>query len=118
MRALRVVGTDTNNYVSATCDSDGYGITGKNGNTPPLSRMGSMQLFNKAEPDGYSEFGRIWLNTANLAERMRFVQHLLMSSGSSLKTSDYSTPGSANTSDPVKLLKHNVAPRKVSCQAW
>ena len=108
VRALRVVGTDTNNYVSATCDSDGYGITGKNGNTPPLTRMGSMQLFNKAEPDGYSEFGRIWLNTANLAERMRFSQHLLMASSGSLKTSDYSSPGAANTSDPVKLLRLKV----------
>ena len=67
--------------------------------------MGNMQLFNKAEPNGYSEFGYIWLNTANLAERMRFAQHLLMASSSSLKTSDYSSPGSANTSDPVKLLK-------------
>ncbi len=105
VRALRVVGTDTNNYVSSTCDSDGYGITGKSGNTPPLTRMGSMLLFNKPEPDGYSEFGRIWLNTANLAERMRFAQHLLMASSGSLKTSDYSSPGSANTSDPVKLLK-------------
>lgn len=105
VRALRTVNTDTNNYISSTCDSDGYGISGTNGNTYPLSRMGNMALFNKTEPDGYSEFGRIWLNTANLCERMRFVQHLLMPTTSSLKTTDYGNAGKANTSDPVALLK-------------
>ncbi|HWN97536.1 MAG TPA: DUF1800 family protein, partial [Methylomirabilota bacterium] len=105
VRALRTVSTDTNGWISSTCDSDGYGISGTNGNTYPLNRMGNMGLFNKAEPDGYSEFGRIWLNTANLCERMRFVQHLLMPAGSSLKTSDYGAPGRLNTSDPVALLR-------------
>ena len=105
VRALRTVSTDTNSWVSATCDSDGYGITGTNSNTSPLSRMGGMGLFNKPEPDGWSEFGRIWMNTANLCERMRFAQHLLMAGSSSLKSSDYSTGGTRNTSDPVKLLQ-------------
>ena len=105
VRALRVVNTDTNGYVTATCDSDGYGISGLNGNTYPLNRMGGMGLFNKPEPDGWSEFGRIWLSTANLCERMRFVQHLLMPTTSSLKTTDYGTPGRQNTSDPVALLR-------------
>jgi hypothetical protein len=113
VRALRVSNTDTNGYLTATADSDGYGITGKSGNAPPLSRMGGMDLFNKAEPDGYSEFGRIWLNTANLAERMRFVQQLLMPASSALKTSDYGSPGSANTADPVKLLQ-----LRLSDSAW
>jgi Protein of unknown function (DUF1800) len=67
--------------------------------------MGNMGLFNKAEPDGFSEFGRIWLNTANLCERMRFAQHLLMPTTSSTKDDDYGTAGFRNTSDPVKLLK-------------
>jgi hypothetical protein len=70
-----------------------------------LSRMGGMQLFNKIEPDGYSEFGRVWLSTANLAERLRFVQQLLMPSSSSLKTSDYGAPGTANTADPARLIQ-------------
>src|SRR5262249_51761962 len=52
VRALRVVNTDSNGWVSATADSDGYGISGTNGNTSPLSRMGGMGLFNKPEPDG------------------------------------------------------------------
>ena len=109
MRALRVSSTDTNNWVSTTADTDGYGISGS-GNTSPLSRMGNMGLFNKPEPDGFSEFGRIWLNTANLCERMRFAQHALMPLSGSLKTSDYGTPGSKNTTDPVKLLKLKLAP--------
>lgn len=96
IRALRVVDTDTNNYVSTTADTDGYGIV------TALSRMGGMNLFNKAEPDGYSEFGRIWLSTANLNERWRFAQHLLMTSTYSLKTTDGSRN---NTSDPVKLIR-------------
>ena len=114
VRALRTVNTDTNSYVTSTGDSDGYGISGANGNTYPLNRMGGMALFNKAEPDGYSEFGRIWLNTANLCERMRFAQHLLMApSGSTLKTTDYGNPGRANTSDPVALIK-----RKLPASSW
>ena len=94
--------------MSVTSDTDGYGISGLNGNTSPLSRMGGMGLFNKAEPDGYSEFGRIWLNTANLCERMRFAQHLLMASSSGTKSSDYGSAGLKNISNPVALLKMKV----------
>jgi hypothetical protein len=105
VRALRTTQSDTNGWITSTCDSDGYGISGLNGNTPPMIRMGTMQLFNKTEPDGYSEFGRIWLNTANLDERMRFAQHLLMPTTSSTKDDDYGSAGLKNTSDPVGLLK-------------
>lgn len=99
VRALRVVDTDTNSYVSATSDTDGYGIV------TALGRMGGMNLFNKAEPDGYSEFGRIWLSTANLDERWRFAQHLLMASNYGLKTTDGTRN---NTTDPVKLIRLKV----------
>jgi uncharacterized protein (DUF1800 family) len=105
VRALRMENTDSNNWVSSTCDSDGYGITGTNNNTSPLSRMGGMGLFNKPEPDGWSEFGRIWMNTANLCERMRFVQHLMMPTASTIKDDDYGSAGLRNTSDPVALLR-------------
>jgi hypothetical protein len=105
VRALRITQTDTNAWASSTGDSDGYGISGSGNNTSPLSRMGGMSLFNKVEPDGYSELGRIWLNTANLCERMRFVQHLLMPPASTTNDDDYGTPGLRNTSDPVGLLK-------------
>ena len=105
VRALRMVSTDTNGWTSSTGESDGYGISGTNGNTYPLNRMGGMGLFNKPEPDGWSEFGRNWMNTANLCERMRFAQHLLMANNSSLKSSDYGSAGFRNTSDPVALLR-------------
>lgn len=109
VRALRISNTDTNGYFVSTCESDGYGISGLR-NTSPLSRMGGMGLFNRAEPDGFSELGRIWLNTANLCERMRFVQHLMMPSSSSLKASDssYGAAGAGNTSDPVRLLREKL----------
>jgi hypothetical protein len=97
VRALRVVNTDTNSYISATADTDGYALVS------PLSRMGGMNLFAKPEPDGYSEFGRIWLSTANLDERWRFVQHLLMASNYGLKNTDYNT--TRNVSDPAKLVR-------------
>jgi hypothetical protein len=58
------------------------------------------------EPDGYSEFGRIWLNTSNLDERWRFVQHLLMASNYALKNTDYGTI--RNVSDPSKLIRLKV----------
>jgi hypothetical protein len=87
--------TDTNGYVSPTADTDGYGLV------TPLSRMGGMSLFNKPEPDGYSEFGRNWLSTANLDERWRFAQHLLMASNYGLKNTDYGT--TRNISDPSAL---------------
>jgi hypothetical protein len=64
--------------------------------------MGGMNLFNKAEPDGYSEFGRIWLSTANLAERMRYAQYLLMASNYTLKANEGST---RNVTDPAKLIR-------------
>ena len=108
VRALRLTSTDTNSWVSTTADTDGYGIGGLNGNTSPLGRMGNMALFNKTEPDGYSEFGKVWMNTANLCERMRFVQHLLMASNSGTKSSDYGSAGLKNVSNPVKLLKTKV----------
>jgi uncharacterized protein (DUF1800 family) len=54
-----------------------------------LNRL-SMRLFYREDPDGWSEFGKDWINTSALVERMRFVQGYL-----------------ANTSlaDPVGLLK-------------
>jgi uncharacterized protein (DUF1800 family) len=109
VRALRVGTTNGSGHISVTADTDGYGISGLN-NTSPLSRMGGMGLFNKTEPDGYSEMGKVWLNTANLCERMRFVQHLLMPTASGTKATDYGTPGKKNVSDPVALLKLKVPP--------
>jgi len=49
-----------------------------------------MRLFNREEPDGWSEFGQDWINSSSLIERMRFVQERLRT---------------ASVADPVGLLK-------------
>ncbi len=108
VRALRTIRTTTEGYQTPTSDTDGYGLTGTANNTSPLSRMGGMALFNKTEPDGYSEYGRIWMNTANLCERMRFTQHLLMPTGSSTKDDDYGSTGLRNTTDPTSVLRSRL----------
>ena len=100
IRALRVGDSDTNGFITVTCDSDGSGLI------TPLSRMGGMTLFDKAEPDGFSEFGRIWLNTANLDERWKFADHLLMATSFGLKSSDYGT--ARNVSDPSRLIRLKI----------
>jgi uncharacterized protein (DUF1800 family) len=97
VRALRVSDTDGSGYVTTTADTDGASLVA------PLNRMGGMSLFNKPEPDGYSEFGQIWLNTANLDERWRFVQNLLMASNYGLKNTDYGA--TRNASDPSRLIR-------------
>jgi len=97
IRALRTQVTDGDGYISATADTDGYALAS------PLSRMGGMGLFNRPEPDGFSEFGRNWLSTANLDERWRFAQHLSMAFNYGLKNTDYGTRN--NTSDPSGLIR-------------
>ncbi|MBI2946454.1 MAG: DUF1800 family protein, partial [Verrucomicrobia bacterium] len=54
-----------------------------------LIRLG-MRLFNREEPDGWSEFGQDWINSSSLIERMRFVQERLRLT---------------SLADPVALLK-------------
>lgn len=56
-----------------------------------MSRLG-MPLFNREEPNGWSEFGADWINSSSLIERMRFVQDKV------LKVSVKSV-------DPVGLVK-------------
>jgi uncharacterized protein (DUF1800 family) len=104
IRALRANVSGGTNY---TADTDGYDIK------TPINRMGNMNLFDREEPDGYPEVGRLWLNTANLCERMRFAQHLAMAPNSSLKDDDYGTSGDDNVANPVQLLK-----LKLPSQNW
>jgi uncharacterized protein (DUF1800 family) len=99
IRALRA-NFDGTNYTAYT-DGDDIRV--------PISRMGNMNLFDREEPDGYPETGRLWLNTANLCERMRFAQNLCMSPTSSLKDDDYGSGtggsgGDDNVADPGQLL--------------
>lgn len=64
-----------------------------------LNRMGSMRLFDRAEPDGYPEGAAPWISSGTLAERLRFVQSMLLPTGS--RTED----ALSCTADPVTLLK-------------
>jgi uncharacterized protein (DUF1800 family) len=76
----------------------------------PLSRMGLMSLFNRAEPDGYPETAAPWISAGTLAERLRYVQTFCM---------DTAQPGGrpgdagAQTVDPVMLLQ-----RKLNNSQW
>ncbi len=85
-----------------TADTDGYDFQ------TALQRL-NMRLFYREEPDGWSEFGREWISTASLMERLRFVQNLVAASSSSVKDDDYGTDGVNNTADPVALLKLRLA---------
>lgn len=52
----------------------------------------NMRLFYREEPDGFSEFGKDWINTSSLVARMRYVQKFL-------------AVGNTKYSDPVGLIK-------------
>ena len=87
LRALRASNPDG----TFTAGTDGYSFSS------PLSRMGGMSLFNRAEPDGYPEAGPPWISAGTLDERVRFVQSLL-------EATTGSDAGNSVT-DPVTLLK-------------
>jgi uncharacterized protein (DUF1800 family) len=95
VRALRSVNANG----SATANTDGYSYRS------PMARMGAMTLFNRAEPDGYPESGPPWISAGTLAERLRYVQSLLLAA-----TGD---DAGNNTADPVALLK-----KKLPAASW
>lgn len=99
VRALRAAAGDG----AFTADTDGYGLKDAH------YRMGSMRLFDREEPNGYSEYAAGWISAGSLAERLRFIQSFLMAPGQSGK----SDGGNSNVSDPVKLLK-----LKLPSTAW
>jgi hypothetical protein len=94
IRALRV--SDTRGVFTA--DTDGYALVA------PLHRMGGMRLFDRDDPNGYPETGSSWISAGTLAERLRFVQSLLIAPGQSGK----SDAGEKNTTDPVSLLQKEL----------
>jgi len=94
VRALRSVDAAG----QATASTDGNFATA-------LSRMGQMSLFNRADPDGYPEYGPPWISAGTLAERLRFVQALLLAA-----TGD---DAGNNTVNPVALLQ-----RKLPSSSW
>jgi uncharacterized protein (DUF1800 family) len=81
-----------------TADTDGYSLIS------PLSRMGSMLLFDRTAPDGYPEAGPPWISAGTLAERLRFVQTFCMAAADPAKN-DGISPANKNVSDPVGLIK-------------
>jgi uncharacterized protein (DUF1800 family) len=97
IRTLRAQSTDG----TFTADTDGYAISGGQGNSSKLDRMGRMRLFDRDSPDGYAEGGASWISAGTLAERLRYIQALLIARGQT----GHSDVGNNNTTDPVKLLK-------------
>ena len=92
IRALRAA--NPNGTFTADLDSAIGGVG------TPLNRMGTMLLFDRAEPNGYPEAGPPWISAGTLAERLRYTQALLIANGQSGR-------GDAGNSvvSPVALLQ-------------
>ena len=105
IRALRSASPDG----TFTATTDGYSISGRSptASSSPLTRMGSMMLFDRGAPDGYPEAAAPWISAGTLAERVRFVQTALMSSGDANKA-DGISGGNFNLTDPVGLLRRKL----------
>jgi hypothetical protein len=95
VRALRSV----NAGGTATATSDGFSFSTR------LSNMGGMNLFDRAEPDGYPEVGPSWISAGTLVERIRYIQAFLNSG-----TGD---DAGNHVCDPVSLLK-----KKLPAGSW
>jgi hypothetical protein len=96
----------TNAAGAFTASTDGYSIAGRSrtASSSPLTRMGSMLLFDRDSPDGYPEAGAPWISSGTLAERIRFVQTTMMATSDGNKN-DGISGGNFNITDPVGLLK-------------
>ncbi len=95
VRALRSPGTNG----TFTSSTDGSSLIS------PLNRMGSMFLFDRAEPNGYPEVGTPWISAGTLAERLRFVQSYLTAVGAAVARP---TDAGNTVSDPVTLLRNKL----------
>lgn len=85
-----------------TADTDGFATFSSAQH--PLSRMGSMNLFDRAEPDGYPESGPPWISAGTLAERLRWVQAFLLARFQTGRDD----VGDNTYCDPVALLKSKL----------
>lgn len=110
IRALR----SANPNGTFTASTDGYSISGRSrtAGSAPLTRIGTMMLFDRDAPDGYPEAGSPWISAGTLAERIRFVQTTLMATTDAAK-GDGISGGNFNLTDPVGLLK-----RKLAAGSW
>ena len=66
--------------------------------------MGSMNLFDRAAPDGYPEAGPPWISAGTLSERLRYIQSLLYNPAGASGVAKPTDAGNS-TADPVSLLK-------------
>ncbi len=88
---------------SRTASTDGYDLHA------PIDRMG-MDLFTRSDPDGYPEVGNRWIDSSTLAERLAFIENLLMQGADTLKDQAYGGGGDDNLADPVALLQLRLDP--------
>src|SRR4029453_18354315 len=86
-----------------TATTDGYSLRN------PMRRAGNMDLFNRMDPDGVAEDAAPWISAGTLAERLRFVQGLLMPANYSARTDI----AGASSVDPVALVH-----LKLSAAQW
>lgn len=92
IRTLRALAPDG----TYTADTSGSGLYN------PMNQMGRMRLFDRDDPDGYPETAAPWISAGTLAERLRYVQALLMPTNSASGRGDITAQDFAN---PVRLLK-------------
>ncbi len=83
-----------------TAETDGYSLR------TPMNRMGGMSLFDRGDPDGYPEAAPGWISAGTLAERLRFVQSVLIAVGQD--DTAKSDSGRNNVTDPVALIKNKL----------
>lgn len=103
VRALRSVNADGS--ATATTDGNAFAV--------PLNRMGQMDLFDRAAPDGYPEDAAPWISAGTLVERIRFVQSFCIAGG---QTGHNGTQGGTATGNdagnnfcnPVALITKKI----------
>ncbi|MBI3417290.1 MAG: DUF1800 family protein [Verrucomicrobia bacterium] len=99
IRALRAANPDG----TYTASTDGYALNGQNA---ALDRMGGMNLFDRAEPDGYPEAAAPWVSAGTLDERLRFVQSYLTAVNQRNLAGQRAENDAGNVvADPVALVK-------------
>lgn len=89
-------------------NADGTYTATTDGNfTSALNRMGAMQLFDRAEPDGFPESGPPWISAGTLGERLRWVQAFLLTPAQRT-SAGIADVGSGTSCDPVALLRRKL----------
>ena len=97
IRALRVPAANG----QFTADTDGYSLK------TPMARMGTMALFDRGDPDGYPETAPGWISAGTLAERLRFVQTIVLPMSDSSR-GDGISGGNKSYVDPTGLIRQRL----------